>query len=61
MAEIVNLKRVRKNKARRERESEAAANRQRFGRTGAEKAAERDAEERTRRSLDGKRLEPEKE
>lgn len=60
MAEIVNLRRVRKDKARRDRESEADANRRRFGRTKAEKTADKDAETRTRRSLDGKQLEPEK-
>ncbi len=60
MAEIVNLKRVRKDKARRDRESEADANRRRFGRTKAEKIAGKDAETRARQSLDGKRLEPEK-
>jgi hypothetical protein len=60
MAEIVNLKRVRKDKARRDRESEADANRQRFGRTKAEKIADKDAETRARRSLDGKQLEPDK-
>jgi len=60
MVEIVNLKRVRKDKARRDRESEADANRRRFGRTKAEKAADKDAETRARQSLDGKQLEPEK-
>lgn len=60
MAEIVNLKRVRKDKARRDRESEADANRQRFGRTMAEKIADKDVETRARRSLDGKQLEPDK-
>ena len=60
MAEVVNLKRVRKNKARRDRESEADANRRRFGRTKAEKTTDKDAEIRARRSLDGKQLEPEK-
>jgi len=60
MVEIVNLKRVRKDKARRERESEADANRRRFGRTKAEKAADKDAETRARQSLDGKQLAPEK-
>ena len=60
MAEIVNLRRVRKDKARRDRESEADANRQRFGRTTAEKIADKDAETRARRSLDGKQLEPDK-
>ncbi|MEK7687991.1 MAG: DUF4169 family protein [Pseudomonadota bacterium] len=60
MAEIVNLGRARKAKARRERESEADANRRRFGRTKAEKMADRDAETRAGQSLEGKRLEPEK-
>ena len=59
MAEIVNLKRARKDKARRERDSEADANRRRFGRTKAEKAADKDAEARARQSLDDKQLEPE--
>jgi hypothetical protein len=60
MAEIVNLKRARKDKARRDRESEADANRRLFGRTKAEKSADRDAATRARQSLDGKQLEPEK-
>ena len=60
MAEIVNLRRARKDKAKRERATEADANRRRFGRTRAEKDADRDAAERTMRALDGKRLEPEK-
>jgi hypothetical protein len=58
MADIVNLRRARKEKARRERESEAETNRRRFGRTRAGKAADKDADERARRSLDGKRLQP---
>jgi hypothetical protein len=60
MAEIINLRRARKEKARRDRNSEAEANRRRFGRTRAEKASAKDADERARRSLAGKRLEPEK-
>ncbi|MBI3196948.1 MAG: DUF4169 family protein [Rhodospirillales bacterium] len=60
MAEIVNLRRARKDKARRDRESEADANRRRFGRTKAEKSADKDAETRARRSLDAKRLDREK-
>jgi hypothetical protein len=56
MAEIVNLRRARKDKARRERESEADANRRRFGRTKAEKAADKDAQERNRRDIDGKKI-----
>jgi Domain of unknown function (DUF4169) len=58
MAEIINLRRVRKDKARRERGTEAEANRRRFGRTRAEKQADKDAEERARKSHDDRRLEP---
>ncbi len=58
MADIVNLKRARKDKARREHERGAAANRQRFGRTKAQKAADQDATARSRRLLDDKRLLP---
>jgi hypothetical protein len=54
MADIVNLKRARKDKAHREREEEAAANRRRFGRTKAEKAADKNAKVRASRALDGK-------
>ena len=56
MAEIVNLRRARKDKERRERESQAKANRRRFGRTKAEKAADEDANQRSRQALDDKRL-----
>jgi Domain of unknown function (DUF4169) len=58
MTEIINLKQARKDKARRERSSEADANRRRFGRTRAEKQADKDAAERARKSLDDRRLEP---
>ena len=60
MTEIVNLGRARKARERRERDSEADTNRRRFGRTKAEKAADRDAKTRARQSLEGKRLEPDK-
>jgi hypothetical protein len=56
MAEIVNLRRARKDKARQQRESEADANRRRFGRTKAEKSADKDVQERTRRDIDGKKI-----
>jgi hypothetical protein len=56
MADIVNLKRARKDKARHEREAQAAANRRRFGRTGAEKRADSDAKARAEREIDGKRI-----
>jgi hypothetical protein len=54
-ADIVNLRRVRRAKARTEREKTAANNRQAFGRTKAERLrsdAERDAQ---RRRLDAHR------
>lgn len=57
MAEIVNLRRARKERARAEKDARAADNRTRFGRT---KAAKREAEvERTRSetALDGKKFE----
>jgi hypothetical protein len=60
MAEVVNLKRARKDKARHQRESEAEANRRRFGRTKAQKTADTDAEARARRTLDDKALDREK-
>ena len=56
MAEIVNLRRARKDKARQQRESEAEANRRRFGRTKAEKTADKDARERAERDMDGKKI-----
>ena len=58
MAEIVNLRRARKDKERRARDAEADANRRRFGRTKAEKALDRDEQGRARREIDGKKLEP---
>ena len=58
MAEIINLKKARKEKARSDRSTEADANRRRFGRTRAEKQADKDAEERARKSHDDRRLEP---
>ena len=60
MAEIINLKRARKDRARHDRETEADANRRRFGRTRAEKKADKDAEERARKSHQNRQLEPDK-
>ncbi|MBV8187145.1 MAG: DUF4169 family protein [Alphaproteobacteria bacterium] len=57
MAEIINLRRARKERQRRDKETEADANRRRFGRTKAEKAADRDAARRQERTIAGKRLE----
>ena len=56
MAEIVNLRRVRKDKTRREQEREADANRLRFGRTKAQKAADKQAKARQGRAVDDKKL-----
>ena len=56
MAEIVNLRRARKDKTRQQRESEADANRRRFGRTKAEKANDKDASERARREVESKKI-----
>lgn len=60
-AEIVNLRKVRKQKARAEKESAAAANRLAFGRTKDEKAATRAREDLAQRTLDGVRRDPPKE
>ncbi len=56
MAEIINLKQARKARTRRERESEADANRRRFGRTRTQKLADKDAEERADKLHGGQRL-----
>ncbi|MEJ0013383.1 MAG: DUF4169 family protein [Bauldia sp.] len=53
MADIVNLRRVRKSKQRDEREKEAAANRTRFGRTRAEKEAEAARRDLADKNIDG--------
>lgn len=54
-AEIVNLNRARKAKARVDREAAAAENRVRFGRSKAEKEAERQEKRLAERHLDGHR------
>ncbi len=53
MAEPINLNRARKARARADDKAQAAENRVRFGRTGAEKAALRTEAERRSRALDG--------
>jgi len=53
MAEIINLNRARKAKAREERSARADANRAKFGRTKGEKAAEALEAERRKHLLDG--------
>ena len=52
MAEIVNLRRARKIRARADKQTTASQNRIRFGRTRAEKDAARAEHERAGRSLD---------
>lgn len=56
MAEIVNLKAVKKAKARAGKEREAEANRAKFGRTKAERKADDAEKARLVRTLDGARL-----
>jgi hypothetical protein len=53
MAEIVNLNKARKAARKREEAAEAAANRVKHGRTGAEKLNDRREEARRRALLDG--------
>jgi hypothetical protein len=55
MAEIVNLNRARKARAEAEAEAKAVANRVKHGRSKARKQADRAAEERRQRLLDGAR------
>lgn len=59
MGDVVNLRSVRKAKARASREVEAQANRAKFGRTKGEKLREAQDAERAAKLLDGaKREEP---
>jgi hypothetical protein len=53
MAEIINLNKARKAKARVEKAAKAVENRVRFGRTKAKKAADRAEGARADRDLDG--------
>ena len=55
MGEVINLRRARKAKARDQAEVQAAANRAAFGRTLAEKQADRAETHRRARELDGAR------
>jgi hypothetical protein len=56
-AEIVNLRRVRKDKARAEEKRAAEANRAAFGRTKAEKSVTKATNDAAERKLDGHRHE----
>lgn len=60
-AEIVNLRRVRKAKARSEREKQAADNRVAFGRTKGERALAEAERRRAETSIEGHRREVEEE
>ena len=59
MAEIVNLRRARKDQARAAKDARAADNRSRFGRTKAEKRKAEAERFRAETGLDGKKLEDE--
>ncbi|ROH91779.1 DUF4169 family protein [Stagnimonas aquatica] len=58
MAEIINLNKARKAKARLSAEQQAAENRVRHGRSKAQKQQDAAATEAMRRKLDGLRLDP---
>ncbi len=57
MAEIVNLRRARKNRVRAAKDARVAENRTRFGRARAEKGAAEAERVRSETGLDGKKLE----
>ena len=57
MAEIVNLRRIRKSKLRREEEKKAAANRSHFGAAKRLRDQSRDQREKAARDIEGHRLE----
>jgi Domain of unknown function (DUF4169) len=59
MADIINLRQARKEKKRREQDVQAAANRQLFGRTKAEKKHDRNKSDQERKAIEGKRLDGE--
>ena len=58
MAEPIKLNKARKAKARADKETVAAANRAKFGRTKAEKLADKAQAERAARKLDQSKREP---
>ncbi|CCQ73565.1 DUF4169 family protein [Magnetospira sp. QH-2] len=57
MAELVNLRQARKQKARAAKEKKAAANRAKFGRGKVEKLKDRVAASKAEKDLDGKKRE----
>lgn len=58
MSKVVNLNRVRKDKARAGKKAQADANAVKFGRSKAEKADTQARADKARRDLDGHRREP---
>ena len=52
---VVNLRSLRKNKARAEKKAQAQTNRRKFGRSKSEKDAAKSEAERNRRNLEGAR------
>jgi Domain of unknown function (DUF4169) len=60
MAEIVNLRRARKGKARAEKEQQASLNRVRFGTSKSQEKVNSARSEKERTDLEGKKLDPDK-
>ena len=60
MAEIVNLRRARKQKARAEKEKDAEINRVRFGTPKSQEKVNSARSEKERIDLEGKKLDPDK-
>ena len=60
MAEIVNLRRAKKEKARADKEREAASNRVRFGTAKSEQKVTLARSEKERAALESKKLDPDK-
>lgn len=58
MAEIVNLNRLRKDRARKEKKVQADANAARFGRSKAEREGEKARADHSARALEGHKREP---
>jgi hypothetical protein len=58
VADILSLSKARKAKAHDAKQSEAAANRVKFGRTKAEKAADKAGKDAAQKSIDGHKREP---
>lgn len=61
MADVINLKHKRKDKARSEKEKTAAENRRKFGRTKQEKQLEKAKTDKAQRHIEGHKRETEEE